>query len=195
MKRFLLLAVTLTGISVAAAARATVYEMTLSGLTDDSGPSFQVGGVPAPLGSAFTMRVAFENAAGTPGVYEILDVGYTLTVGSYDTVTDWATEGDLQTTVTQTGFNLSTTPTVLNPDETLRISLGFAFGDPNDPLTWPGNPVTGDIIVHGFGGFLSENQLSGQNSYTRVMSIAVVPEPALATLFLGGAAGLMRRRT
>lgn len=60
--------------------------LSFEGTVDGSGAS--VGGVPAPLGSTFTLEIEIDDSMAATGMYAINSIGYMLTVGTYTTVTD-----------------------------------------------------------------------------------------------------------
>lgn len=180
-------------ISANTLAYAATFDLQFTGVVDGSG--YMVGGVPATIGSEFTLDVTLDDSPGNPDDYEITAVSYQLTTGNYATVTDWAAIGMFTASSNGLSLDLLTDPRFQNPDEHLLIDVTGVNGLPNDPRTWTtGNTITGDIIVRGIGGFSSPDELSGSFSYTGTLSLSVIPEPTSLVLLLFGSIGLGLRR-
>ena len=199
MKRILLVAVSLLFVAPLAA-NATLIDLTFSGQVDGAG--FTVGGVDAPDGSPFSLDITIDTANASIGEYAIKNISYTTTVGSYDTVSDWLVpliatqDGPSISLAQQTIFEVNATT-----EHFLLNLTNFGPSLFDDPLTWSGTSITGDIIVRGIGGFASPDQLSGNHVFTGNLSVALrqVPEPGTLALlsigFLGlGMAGRRRRK-
>lgn len=172
-----------------ASANSAPINFSLNGLVDRN-LGFTVGGLAAPIGSAFTLDMTIDDTNAAIGQYAIQAVSYTLTTGTYNTVTPW---GPL--TALGTGSGMTLTRSFQNLGEHLAINLtNFGAGSLfNNPLTWTGSGITGDIVVRGFGGFISPDRLSGERPYRRTLtaSTAPVPEPSTMLLFGSGILGLM----
>lgn len=131
------------------------------------------------------------------GIYGISQLGYTTTVGTYNTVTSWT---PLTAIGSVAAMSLSSGG-VQNPDEHLFVNLSnFGLGSSFDNiLSWNGAAISGDIIVRGIGGFSSLDNLSGGSPFSGTLSVSTataVPTPATVTLFLMGLACLrLRNRT
>ena len=161
-------------------ASAAIVPLSFAGTVDGIG--YKVGGVAAPIGSPFTLDVGIDDSAAATGRYAVESVSYTLAVGTYSTVTDWETE--LVATQTGDSITLISDPLFTNPSEHFLLNLrDFGPSSFDNPHTWGGPAaLSGDIIVRGFGGFTSPNELSGDFPYTGVLRLSVVPEPASIVL-------------
>jgi len=159
---------------------AAIVPLSFAGTVDGAG--YTVGGVSAPVGSPFTLNVGIDDSAAATGRYAVESVSYTLAVGTYTTVTDWETE--LVATQIGDAISLVSDPLFSNPDEHFLLNLsGFGPSSIDNPHTWGGPAaLRGDIIVRGFGNFMSADQLSGDFPYTLTLRLTVVPEPASAML-------------
>ena len=167
-------------------AYAGTVELSFAGTVDTSGATLD--GVVAPVNSPFTLDVSIDDSMAATGRYEIDAISYTLTLGTYNTVTNWSTE--LVATQTDGTIELESDPSFSGPDEHFLLSLtGFGPSNFDDPLTWDGPaPLSGDIIVRGLGGFDSPDELSGFSPYEGTLILTVIPEPAsivLSYCFLG----------
>lgn len=170
----------------ASAASSAAVTLSFAG-TVDLVSGYTIDGVPAPVGSPFTLDVTIAGDSGGTGRYPILAVSYTLTVGTYVTVTDWAAEGDLVATQVGDSISLVTDPQFMSPDEHLVIGPMTGFGESNflDPGTWGGpSELTGDVIVRGLGGFESDDQLSRSGPYVGTLVLTVVSQPPVRHFFL-----------
>ena len=175
-------------------AHATLINVSIQGVVDDSGAS--VGGVSAPLGSVFSLDMLLDDTGAAGGIYGISALSYTTIVGTYNTVTAWT-----PLTAIGSGAAMSlSTGGFLDPGEHLLIGLSnFGLGSLfNDALSWNGAAISGDIIVRGIDGFASLDHLSGTSPFTGTLSISTasasaVPTPATLSLFLVGLACLRLR--
>jgi hypothetical protein len=190
----ILIAAALAAFSVGTA-NAALLELTLSGNVDGSGAS--VGGVSAPIGSAFTVNMIIDDANAAVGSYAINSMSYTTTVGTYDTISSWVNP------LTVAGSDAAMTmdapfETNASTEHMLFDLTNFGVGSLfNDALSWNGVAVTGDIIIRGIGGFGSLDQLSGIQPFAGTLSVSTaVPVPAAVWLFGSGLGllGWIRRR-
>lgn len=197
----LMAVVVLTG--WAASASAGLIGLSFNGLVDISGA--KIGDVDAPIGSPFSLDIVIDDANAALGTYSIFAIGYTTTVGTYNTIApSWSKDllaiqaGASINLVQQDGFfevNATSEHFGLN-----LTNFGPSLFD--NPLSWTGASITGDIIVRGISGFDSLDQLSGGTVYQGTLSVTVselssVPEPSILMLLglgLLGVAGLSRKR-
>jgi len=174
------------GSGSASAGSSASVTLSFAGTVDLDG-GYTIGGVPAPVGSPFTFDLTIAEDSGGTGRYPILSASYTLTVGMYVTVTDWAVEGDLVATQDGSPITLVTDPLFMAPDEHLLIGplTGFGASDFLDPTSWGGpSEITGDLIVRGLGGIGSEDQLSGFAPYLGTLVLTVTPPTPVRHFFL-----------
>jgi hypothetical protein len=168
--------------STALSGSAAIVPLSFAGTVDGDG--YTVGGVPALVGSPFTLNVAIDDSAAATGRYPIESISYTLSVGTYTTVTDWTTE--LVATQNGLAIELVSDPLFDDPDEQFLLNLiGFGPSSIDDPRSWGGPALlTGDVIVRGLGGIASADQLSGGFPYGGTLVLTVIPEPASALLLI-----------
>ncbi len=177
------------------AANAALLDLSFSGQVDGSGA--MVGGVSATVGSPFTLDVLIDDANAALGLYTVLGISYTTTVGTYTTVAaSWAksllaTSVGASISLGQQGGFFEDNPTT----EHFGLSLSnFGPSSFDNPLSWTGAAITGDIIVRGINGFDSFDQLSGSVPLSGTLAVSVrnaaVPAPATLALFGLGLAGL-----
>ncbi|MGE0486218.1 MAG: hypothetical protein AB7Q81_18865 [Gammaproteobacteria bacterium] len=174
-------------------AGAVPINLSFTGQVDSSGAT--VGGVGAPIGSLFSLDLVIDDANAALGSYAITSVSYTTVVGTYATTTAWN-----PLTVTGSGAAMNLTRSFQSPDEHLLIDLtNFAAGSVfDDPLSWNGAAITGDIIVRGVGGFGSPDQLSGISPFSGTLAVTVgstaVAEPVSMALYGLGIVGFAAAR-
>jgi hypothetical protein len=163
-------------------ASAAIVPLSFAGIVDGGG--YTIGGVSAPLGSPFTLNVSIDDSAAATGRYPVESVSYTLSVGTYTTVTNWSTE--LVATQNGLSIELESDPLFDDPGEHFLLNLmGFGPSSLDDPRTWGGPALlTGDVIVRGLGGFTSADQLSGSFPYEGTLLLTVIPEPTLWLLLV-----------
>lgn len=169
-------------------ASATYLNLSFTGQVDGSGAT--IGGVAAPIGSLFSLDIVIDPSDVVIGSYTIRGMSYTTTVGAYETISTWVTP--LEATQNGPSINLSSGGFEQNPTtEQFLLELtnfGPSFFD--DPLSWTGASITGDILVRGIGGFDSPDQLSGMAPFSGTLSVSpsIVPVPASLLLFSSGLA-------
>lgn len=160
----------------ASVANAGIIELTFSGLVDASGA--KVGGVDAPVGSAFTLDISIEDSNAATGSYGITGISFTTVVGTFVTTDTWSSP--LIATTVGTSITLAQSEDHLF-GESFQLNLtGFGPAAFNDPLTWVGNAITGDILVRGTG-VGSKHHLSGTGVFGGILSLAVTAPPSLFT--------------
>lgn len=163
---------------------AATISLSFAGAVDRSGAT--LGGVDAAIDSPFTLCIGIDDSAAATGRYAIDSIGYTLTLGTYTTLTDWSTE--LVATQEGESIRLTSDPKLSRPGEHFYIDLdGFVPSRFDDPSTWTGpSLLSGDFVVRGIGGDESPDQLSGTFIYQGTLVLTVVPESSsLLAMSLG----------
>ncbi len=157
------------------AANAGIIDISFSGLVDASGA--KVDGVDAPVGSAFTLNISIDDSAAATGTYAVTALSFTTVVGSFVASDQWLTP--LIATSIGASITLAQSPVGENHlfGESFLLSLtGFGPSAFDDPLTWSGDQITGDIFVKGTGAG-SKHHLSGTGAYGGFLSISTPQEP------------------
>jgi hypothetical protein len=161
----------------ASIANAGIIELTFSGLVDASGA--KVGGIDAPVGSALSLDISIEDGNAATGSYSITGISFTTVVGTFVTTDTWSSP--LIATTVGTSITLAQSEDHLFGESFLLNLTGFGPAAFNDPLTWVGNAITGDILVRGTG-IGSKHHLSGTGVFSGILSLAVtVSAPLLVT--------------
>ena len=178
-----------------------------SGVTE-TGSGFQVGGVPASIGTPFTVWVSIDDTNAASGIYPILDVQGSLGGTSFTTSGVWDNE-PLHAVQEVGGIFLSNTifgDATNSSGETFLVDLRILGAGvlATDPTTWFG---TGPL---GYGDSFGESDIFVSSSITNVdistyqpyegtlyLESTVVPLPPALYLFcsaLLGLIGISRRK-
>ncbi len=155
---------------------AASINLSFTGVVDNSGAT--VGGVAAPIGSSFSLDMVIDDTNAVIGQYVIQSISYTTVNGTYVTIAaSWAK--DLLATPVGPSINLTQLGgffEVNGTTEHFGMNLSnFGASSFDNPLSWNGAAITGDIIVRGIGGFASPDQLSGISPFTGTLSVSTLP--------------------